>query len=433
MAGRLIALTVHVTDASAARARDLTWLVALAAALWGTDALLRLPLARDVAAPTIVFAEHAVLVLVLLPFLPRAIRAFRRLDARGRIAVRADRRRRVRGGDDAVHPVVPVRRPGDPGGDPEVPAGHRDRRRRGPAARAASGPPSRGSPRPALVGAWLLAFPNPLAIGVDRAAVALLALGAAVLWAGGTVLGRLVAPQVSAVELTTLRFAFGLPAAFVIVLATGSPLWVPDVIQHALGDRYRAGARPAGDVAVLPWACAGRRRPARRWPSSPTRSPRPSSASTLLDAHLAASQWVGAALIVAAVTALSWHEARAAGAGRAGGARSSRWSESPPGRRRRATDSSSGVQRRRGLRVVAPGDPLGDPVHGRRDQRVEERRRRPGVVPSDTHCRNHMPSRMPRGPAQLLVGGRERCGVGVRAELDDLALLVLEVFERPRP
>ena len=71
------------------RARDLTWLVALAAALWGTDAVLRLPLAQQVQAPTIVFAEHAVLVLVLLPFLPRAVRAFGKLDWRGRAAVLA--------------------------------------------------------------------------------------------------------------------------------------------------------------------------------------------------------------------------------------------------------------------------------------------------------------------------------------------------------
>jgi DME family drug/metabolite transporter len=76
-----------VTTPQSARTRDLTWVVALAAALWGTDALLRLPLARDLAAPTIVFAEHAVLVLVLLPFLPRALRAFARLDTVGRIAV----------------------------------------------------------------------------------------------------------------------------------------------------------------------------------------------------------------------------------------------------------------------------------------------------------------------------------------------------------
>ncbi len=55
------------------RARDLTWLVALAAALWGTDAILRLPLAQQVQAPTIVFGEHTVLVVVLLPFLTRAL------------------------------------------------------------------------------------------------------------------------------------------------------------------------------------------------------------------------------------------------------------------------------------------------------------------------------------------------------------------------
>lgn len=76
-----------MTAGNESRVRDLTWVVALAAALWGTDALLRLPLAQQVAAPTIVFAEHAVLVLVLVPFLPRAIRGFRRLGAGGRLAV----------------------------------------------------------------------------------------------------------------------------------------------------------------------------------------------------------------------------------------------------------------------------------------------------------------------------------------------------------
>lgn len=35
---------------------------------------------------------------------------------------------------------------------------------------------------PAPAGAWLLAFPDPLDFAVDRAVVALLALGAAVLW-----------------------------------------------------------------------------------------------------------------------------------------------------------------------------------------------------------------------------------------------------------
>ncbi|MBW0115421.1 EamA family transporter, partial [Pseudonocardia sp. KRD-169] len=49
---------------------DRTWLVALAAALWGTDALLRQPLAGALPASTIVFWEHLIIVVVLTPFLP---------------------------------------------------------------------------------------------------------------------------------------------------------------------------------------------------------------------------------------------------------------------------------------------------------------------------------------------------------------------------
>ena len=40
------------------------FLIAIAAALWGTDALLRRPLARSTEAATIVFGEHLVLVAI---------------------------------------------------------------------------------------------------------------------------------------------------------------------------------------------------------------------------------------------------------------------------------------------------------------------------------------------------------------------------------
>jgi drug/metabolite transporter, DME family len=301
---------VSVTNAPARGARDLTWLVALGAALWGSDALLRLPLARDVAAPTIVFAEHAILVLVLLPFLPRAIRAFRRLDARGRTAVLL-----IGIGASAVATTLftlSFRY-----GDPVTPAVIQKfqpviailgaaillRERIRPAFLWFAGP--------AILGAWLLAFPNPLAISVDRAAVALLALGAAVLWASGTVLGRFVAPQVSAVELTTLRFAVGLPAAFAIVLLTGSPLWVPDVSSTLA---VIGIALVPGLLAMWLYYLGLRRTPASRATLAELAYPCTAAVVgvTLLNAHLAASQWVGAAMIVIAVTALSWHESRAA-------------------------------------------------------------------------------------------------------------------------
>ena len=66
--------------------RDLTWVIALAAALWGTSALLREPLARGLDAPTIVFAEHLVLLLFVSPWLVGAMRAWAASPARVRAA-----------------------------------------------------------------------------------------------------------------------------------------------------------------------------------------------------------------------------------------------------------------------------------------------------------------------------------------------------------
>ena len=50
-------------------------LVAIAAALWGLDPILRKPLAKTTEATTIIFGEHVLLVLLTLPFLlPRCAR-----------------------------------------------------------------------------------------------------------------------------------------------------------------------------------------------------------------------------------------------------------------------------------------------------------------------------------------------------------------------
>ena len=65
-------VTDHVIDRAPVRAPDRTWLVAAAAALWGTDALLRKPLADALPAATVVFWEHAITLVVLLPWLPAA-------------------------------------------------------------------------------------------------------------------------------------------------------------------------------------------------------------------------------------------------------------------------------------------------------------------------------------------------------------------------
>ena len=163
---------------------------------------------------------------------------------------------------------------------------------------------------PALIGAWLLAFPDPLRVGMNEAAVALLALGAATLWAAGTVLGRLVAPRLTAVELTTLRFGFGLPAALIIVLATGSPLWVPDVVSTV---SVVGIALIPGLLAMWLYYLGLRRTAASRATLAELAYPLTAAVVgvAFLDARLTTGQWIGAALVVAAVTALSLHEARA--------------------------------------------------------------------------------------------------------------------------
>lgn len=291
------------------RARDLTWLVALAAALWGTDALLRLPLALQIAAPTIVFGEHVVLVLMLLPFLPRAIRAFRTLDTGGKLAVVG-----IGAGASAVATTLFTL--SFRFGDPVTPAVIQKFQPIIAIIGAALLLHERLRPSfawfaiPALIGAWLLTFPDPLDIGVDQAAVALLAFGAAVLWAAGTVLGRLVATRLTPVELTTLRFGFGLPAALIIVIATGSPLWVPDLPSTV---SVIGIALVPGLLAMWLYYAGLRRTAASRATLAELAYPLTAAVVgvAFLDAQLVASQWIGAALVVGAVTALSLHEARA--------------------------------------------------------------------------------------------------------------------------
>ncbi|GAA2012574.1 DMT family transporter [Nakamurella flavida] len=289
--------------------RDLTWLIAVAAALWGTDALLRLPLAETVAAPTIVFAEHLVLTLVLAPLLPRSLRAFRRLDAGGRWAV-------VGIGVGASAIATTLFTLSFTVGDPITPAVVQKLQPVVALVGAAWLLGERLSRRfwwfalPALAGVWLLAFPDPFHVAVDHLVAVLLALGAAVLWAGGTVLGRLVATRLEPLELTTLRFSFGLPAMFVVVLATGSPLWVPDVPSSlaVLGIALVPGL---GAMAL--YYVGLRRTPASRATLAELAYPLTAAliGVFVLSRPLEPVQWVGAVLVVASVTALSWHENRA--------------------------------------------------------------------------------------------------------------------------
>ena len=66
-------------------------------------------------------------------------------------------------------------------------------------------------------------------MGISELAPALYALGAATLWAMGTVLGKHLTRKVSPNELTSLRFAIGLPTALIILLLRGESAVALDI------------------------------------------------------------------------------------------------------------------------------------------------------------------------------------------------------------
>ncbi|MEO6998272.1 MAG: hypothetical protein ABI112_09335 [Terracoccus sp.] len=79
---------------------DLTWLVAVAASLWGLSALWREPLAKAYPALAVVFWEHLVLTLLVSPWLVPAVRRLLASSTRTKVSVlvigRAARRSRRR-------------------------------------------------------------------------------------------------------------------------------------------------------------------------------------------------------------------------------------------------------------------------------------------------------------------------------------------------
>lgn len=192
-------------------------LVAAGAALWGTDGLFRRSLAFEMPAPKVVFWEHLILVVVTLPLLIRAFRNRPELTGKDIAALVF-----VGAGASAVATILFTQ--AFTYGDPTTPLliqkiqpvvavlgaylllGERLLPRYGWYFVAAVG------------GAYLISFPEPTSVGVNQLAPALYALGAAVLWAMGTVLGRHLTHKIAPNELTAVRFAIGLPTALVILL-----------------------------------------------------------------------------------------------------------------------------------------------------------------------------------------------------------------------
>jgi drug/metabolite transporter, DME family len=159
---------------------------------------------------------------------------------------------------------------------------------------------------PALIGAWLMAFPDPLAAAPQAVAAAVLAVAAAVLWAIGTVLGRMVSVRFTSRDVTVLRFAIGLPASVLVLVAQGAPIavtpghvgplvllaLVPGLLGLALyyiGLRSTAAARATLAELAFPVTAA-------------------LIGVGLLGTRLMPTQWLGLLVVVVAVTALGLAE-----------------------------------------------------------------------------------------------------------------------------
>lgn len=192
-------------------------LVAAGAALWGTDGLFRRGLAFEMPATVVVFWEHVILVVVTLPFLLKFFRNRPSLNTKDIIALLF-----VGAGASAVATILFTQ--AFTYGDPTIPLLIQKTQPVIAVFGAYLLLGERLLPRYgwyflfAVGGAYLISFPDPTTVGISQLAPALLALGAAALWGMGTVLGRHLTAKIPTNQLTAVRFAIGLPTAFLILL-----------------------------------------------------------------------------------------------------------------------------------------------------------------------------------------------------------------------
>lgn len=229
-------------------------LVALAAMLWGTDSLFRIPLLQHLAkspllqSTQLVFMEHLILTVAVIPILWVNRREIARLKRSEWAAIAA-----IGVGASALatvlftmsfgyghfietlllqktQPIIAI-----------LLASLWLRERLAPAAYVLI--------PVAIVGAYLIAIPDPWhpqnAWADFHVAAALLALGASALWGAATVFGRYALADVSFTTVTALRFTTGFPALLVCLFLIGG---------GAVGfENYRASDIPLYlGVALLP-------------------------------------------------------------------------------------------------------------------------------------------------------------------------------------
>ena len=282
-------------------------LVAIAAAMWGTDPIIRKPLSGSTSATTIVFGEHVVLVLLTLPFLVPALRNVFRAGWRAVLCAVVIGAGASAGAtilftealfhSDFVTPVVLQKL------QPLIAVG---------AAAVILG--ERARPRfawfliPALIGFWLVNQPHPLEPTAKGTIPVVQAVAAAALWALGTVLGRYLGRSLAFQHIISLRFFFGLVAAslFVPVMSTHwyagghDSLWISYL------------AIVTGLVALSLYYIGLKRTPAMMASLAELTYPVIAVIAGIYayNAHLRWTQWIGAAIIIGVVSLLPFQRRR---------------------------------------------------------------------------------------------------------------------------
>jgi drug/metabolite transporter, DME family len=200
-------------------------LIAVAAALWGTDPIIRKTMSGTTSATTIVFGEHVILVLCTLPFLLPALRSVARAGrsyvaaavvvgaGASAIATILFTDALIRSQDFITPVVIQKIQPFIAIGAAALLLGERPR------------PGFWWFFVPALTGFWLVNQAHPFHPSAKGTVVIVEATAAAALWALGTVLGRYLSREVEFQHILSLRFFFGLLASAIALGVMHAPAY----------------------------------------------------------------------------------------------------------------------------------------------------------------------------------------------------------------
>ena len=282
-------------------------LIAVAAAMWGTDPIIRKTMSQATSAATIVFGEHVILVAVTLPLLLPALRAVFRAGWRAVLAAVV-----VGAGASAVATILFTEALFH--GDFVTPIVVQKIQPLVAVLGAAVVLGERPRPRfawflvPALVGFWLVNQAHPFDPSAKGLVPILEATAAAVLWALGTVLGRYLSRDLAFQHVLTLRFFFGLVASAIALPVMGAKAYAG--AHDSLWIGYLAIV--TGLVALSLYYVGLKRTPAMLASIAELTYPAIAVIAGIYayNAHLRWTQWIGVLIIVGAVTLLPFQPRR---------------------------------------------------------------------------------------------------------------------------